>query len=403
MINRTDGMVFFVAGINYRKCDTEIRGQFALNTEMITKVLQKAQGVGVAEALILSTCNRTEIYGLTSSVDILIDLLCSETAGTKESFRSAAYIKKHSSAAVHLFEVSAGLDSQILGDYEIVGQLKNALKVAKLSGMVGSFLDRLVSSALQASKEIKNNTGLSGGTLSVSFAAVQTAKNIYWDLSKKKILLIGTGKIGRNTCKNLVDYGGATDVTLINRNIEKAKTLADEFGLQYGGMESLDAMLGSADIIFTATSSTSPIIYRSQVDNGNEKLIIDLSVPVNVSKDVEEINTVRLIRVDELSKMKDDTLLQRSSEIPKAKAIIGEYLEEFMEWNHRRRYAPMLNHLKTTLYHLRNHPHYQIHIGTCTKTADIRIKRVLSDTARKLEIKDAKGCHFISALNQFIH
>jgi glutamyl-tRNA reductase len=402
MTNRTDGNMFIVAGINYRKADTAIRGLYALNSEMVSAALAKAVSVGLSEIFILSTCNRTEIYGLAPNPETLVNLLCSETAGSVEDFVRSAYVKKNNRAIEHLYEVAAGLDSQILGDYEIVGQLKTAFKLSKKAGMTGTFLDRLVSSVLQASKEIKNRTILSGGTVSVSFAAVQMAKNHFGDLTNKKVLLLGTGKIGSNTCKNLVDYAGAQNITLINRTPEKAENLAKKYDLQFKGMDALEEEVRNADLIIAATSATSAIIHKQHVEGSKPKLIIDLSVPLNISDSVKECSGMMVIRVDELSKMKDDTLAKRKAEIPKAKEIISEHISEFTTWNERRKHAPLLNHLKTTLHNLHKHPHYSP-VTSCSEIADTRIKKVLSDTARKLHLYDRRGCDYISAINQFMN
>ena len=402
MVIRNDGMMFFVAGINYRKCDMEIRGQYALPAKTIEKVLTKAKQCGIPEVFILSTCNRTEIYGLAHAADTLIHLLCEETRGDTTQFKKSAYIHKQAAAAAHLFDVAAGLDSQILGDYEIVGQLKVALKLAKNAGTWGSFLDRLVNAALQASKEIKNQTALSGGTVSVSFAAVQWIRQHTSPVSNKHIVLVGAGKIGRNTCKNLVDYGSADKITILNRTLDHAMDLANAYQVNAGSLDALDQHLDDADIVITATSSTAPFIMAKQFADRKPRLVIDLSVPSNVHKDVEACDWVQVVRVDELSRITDETLSTRTAEIPKARAIINQHLETFREWSERRRHAPMLNDLKTTLFQLQQHPHIRVQLGNCNTNASLRINKVIRDTAKKLDIKDAKGCHFISALNQFI-
>src|SRR6478609_5789324 len=169
---------FFVAGINYKKSDAATRGLFAVSPEQYSAILHTASAIGLTELFVLSTCNRTEIYGFAHSSQQLIELLCSKTTGDAQAFAEAAYIKSGIAAIEHLFQVGAGLDSQILGDYEIVGQLKTAVKFAKEAGFVGAFTERLINSVLQSSKQIKNNTALSGGTVSVSFAAVQYIKSV---------------------------------------------------------------------------------------------------------------------------------------------------------------------------------------------------------------------------------
>src|SRR4051794_37626673 len=153
---------FYIIGINYKKTDSSVRGQFAINPEHYSSILQKASLVNVSELFVLSTCNRTEIYGVTNNPDILVSLLCSETAGSVNTFKELAYIKNGLDAIEHLFNVAAGLDSQILGDYEIVGQIKQAAKFAKEKGFIGTFMERLVNVVLQSSKVIKSQTQLSG-------------------------------------------------------------------------------------------------------------------------------------------------------------------------------------------------------------------------------------------------
>src|SRR6476620_7624342 len=217
---------FWVAGINYKKSDAAVRGQFAINEEQYSRVLELAKSAGLQEVFVLSSCNRTEIYGLTPDGSILVDILCSETQWQAETFYKLAYFKQGNAAINHLFEVGAGLDSQILGDYEIVGQIKNAVKFSRQQNCIGGFIERLVNGVLQASKNVKNQTALSGGTVSVSFAAVQYIRENIKSISSKNILLIGVGKIGRNTCKNLVDYLQTTNITLLNRTTEKAIELA---------------------------------------------------------------------------------------------------------------------------------------------------------------------------------
>ena len=219
---------FFIAGINYRKTDALIRGQFAVNPEQYNTILQLAPDFAVHEFFLISTCNRTEIYGFADEADQLIRLLCTQTEGTVEQFRQLSYIKQGQEAINHLFTVGGGLDSQILGDYEIVGQIKQSAKLAKQHDRIDAFTESLVNCMLQSSKAIKNNTALSDGTVSVSFAAVQYIRKHIKGIKNKKILLLGTGKFGRNTCKNLVDYLGTKNITLINRTEEKATTLAEE-------------------------------------------------------------------------------------------------------------------------------------------------------------------------------
>jgi len=394
---------FFLAGINYKKSDASVRGEFAINSEQYLSILQKASAQGLNEVFILSTCNRTEIYGFANSSRQLIELLCSETIGNSETFLESSYIKSGFDAIEHVFNVGAGLDSQILGDYEIVGQLKNAVRFSKENDFVCAFTERLINCVLQSSKIIKNNTELSGGTVSVSFAAVQYIKQIAADPSSKNILLLGVGKIGRNTCKNLVDYLGTKNVTLINRSPEKAEELAGELGLRFASLENLAAEIAKADIILVATNSPEPTILKEHVQGKTQKIIIDLSIPYNVEEAAQHLPNVHLVNVDELSKLKDETLRMRLAEVPKAKAIIGEVMEEFKAWYQMRPHVPMLKHLKVKLKELYTHPSYSNPTTTCPGKIDVHIQRVLNDTAGKIKIQNQRGCQYLAALNDFIN
>ena len=391
---------FFIAGINYKKSDASVRGLFAINPDQYTSILQKAPGYGVTELFVLSTCNRTEIYGFAADAGQLINLLCSETAGTASAFRSSAYVKSGHEAIDHIFSVGAGLDSQILGDYEIVGQLKTAVKFSKEQGYIGAFSERLINSVLQASKQIKNHTQLSGGTVSVSFAAVQYIRNTVKKVKQKNILLVGIGKIGRNTCKNLVDYLDTKNITLINRSPEKAAVLAKELGLRSASIDDLEAEIKRADIILTATNATAPVIRRSHLEGCEQKCIIDLSVPYNVEAGARCLPNVDLVNVDQLSKMKDETLKKRQAEVPKAKAIIAELVAEFYEWCEMRRHVPMLKDLKLKLKQIHTHPLYSDF--NCPKNLEVKIQRVLNETAGKVKVENQKGCQYIAAINDFI-
>lgn len=395
---------FFIAGINYRKTDALTRGQFAINPDQYTSILQLAPDFAVYEFFLISTCNRTEIYGFADNADQLIRLLCTQTEGTAEQFRQLSYIKQGQDAIHHLFTVGGGLDSQILGDYEIVGQIKQATKLAKQHDRIDAFTERLVNCMLQSSKAIKNNTALSDGTVSVSFAAVQYIRRHIKAIKSKKILLLGTGKFGRNTCKNLVDYLGTKNITLINRTEEKATTLAAELGLESAPLGDLQQHITTADIILVATNATEPTILKSHLEGLNHKLIIDLSIPYNIEQSAKELAHITLVNVDELSKLKDETLAMREAEVPKAKAIIAEHIAEFIDWYQMRKHVPVLKAVKTKLKEIHTSPLFitlQPHHIACNKT-DEKIQRVINGMASKMKEQNQRGCYYIEAINEFI-
>lgn len=402
---------FFIVGINYKKTEASIRGHFAVGDEQCRSIFSSAPSFGLSELFILSTCNRTEIYGLADNALQLIDLLCSHTTGTRETFLSLCYEKKGAEAIQHFYEVGAGLESQILGDYEIIGQIKASVKFAKENGFSGAFTERLVNSVLQSTKEIKNRTALSGGTVSVSFAAVQYIKKNVSDIRSKRILLIGIGKIGRNTCKNLVDYLHTRNITLINRSEEKATQLAGELGLKSAPFAELPAQIQAADIILVATNSNEPVILKSHLENFHAKVIIDLSIPYNVEIEAQNLPGITLINVDELSRLKDETLKKREAEIPNAKAIIAEHKAEFIEWSKMRKNAPFIQAVKQKLHDMH---HCELYLSTYTSSSfagvpavssvnQYAIQKVIKNMAVKMRLQNQPGCSYIEAINDFIN
>lgn len=398
---------FFLAGINYKKTDANLRGQYAINAYQYNRLISIAPSLGVTDFFILSTCNRTEIYGFADDVANLSNLLCTQTKGPLDTFEEMAYLKKGDQAIEHLFTVAAGLDSQILGDYEIVGQIKQAMKFSKEHHSIGAYLERLVNGVLQCSKSIRTSTALSGGTVSVSFAAVQFIKEKIDSIPDKKILLLGTGKIGRNTCRNLVDYLDTKNITLINRTEDKASHLATELGLKYAAMGELPKYVHESDIILVATNADEPVILASQLSNSGHKLIIDLSIPYNVEKSAEELPTVTLVNVDDLAKIKDETLHKREAAIPQAKAIIADHILDFMDWHEMRKNVPLLKAVKHKLqamdscYLFKNKLDTQSVEITRMNAAE-KIQKVINGMAIKMRHQNYRGCNYIEAINEYI-
>lgn len=393
---------FFIAGINYKKTDAAVRGNYAINPEQYAIILQRAKTRGVKELFVLSTCNRTEIYGIAPDANTLIDLLCAVTIGSKTDFVQRCYIKQDEEALQHIFSVGAGLDSQILGDYEIVGQMKLAIKFAKEKGMIGSFIERLFNTVLQSSKQIKNETALSGGTISVSFAAIQFIRQQLTETADKKIVLLGTGKIGRNTCKNLVDYLDTKNITLINRTAEKATELATSLQLQSADWNQLEHELDQADIIIVATNAEQPVVTLKNLNVNRKKILIDLSIPHNIDPSLAQLDNVVLANVDDLSKINDQTLQKRKAEVPKAMTIIRKHMNEFAVWNHQRRHVPILKAVKQKLHDMHS---CGLFLTSRRASEDINteaIQKVVNNVAVKMRNRHQPGCYYIEAINDFM-
>ena len=405
-----DYQKFCVAGINYKKTDVAVRSQFAISEEQYARILQNAAAIGLKDVFVIATCNRTEIYGVANSPNDLIEILCGETSGTPELFQQMAYIHTSQKAMEHLFDVSAGLDSQILGDYEIVGQVKHAVQFAHSHGTIGAFSDRLVNFAVKSSKDIKNKTRLSGGTVSVSFAAIQFLKWHCPNIADKKILLIGAGKIAVSTARNMKDYLAVPGMSIINRTFEKAERLAGELGFKASPVSELAEEIKNANIILTATNTTVPIIDKQTLDGLSPKILVDLSIPYNINSDVKEIPGTILVNVDELSQIGAMTFSNRKNEIPAAKAIIRQYLDEFADWYRMRKNVPVLKVAKQVMLDIHKHEMCQ-----CTYAeesleevdkampVDYALKKAINNMAVKLrENFQEKGCNCIQAINEFI-
>ncbi len=344
---------FYVVGISYRSADLYTRGEFSLSKAQILTILNKARAQNINEIFISSTCNRTEIYSFARNSSLLVNLLCENSMGDHETFKNLGYILKNTEAINHIFKVGTGLDSQILGDFEIIGQLKNGVNFSKENNLIGNFTERLMNCVIQASKKIKTETKISSGATSMAYAAVQFITNEIDDLSNKNVLLIGTGKIGRNTCENLVKHTENKKITVINRSIEKAEILGHKFDVLVKDFSEIYSEIEKADIIVLATGAEEPIIKNNLLKNKRNLLIVDLTIPSNIQID-ESLKNVRIVNLDDLSKVTHDTLSERRKHIPKAQEIIEEIKHEFIQWTYDRRYAPTLKALKDKLIKQQN-------------------------------------------------
>ena len=337
-------------GVSYKKADAHTRGRYSLSKEKQIKLLKEAKEIGFEGIFILSTCNRTEITGFADHPYQLIQLLCKYSDGNVEEFARISNVNKGNEAVNQLFRIGTGLESQILGDYEIVGQLKLAFKLAKKYHTINAHLERLINLVLQASKKVKNTTQLSSGTTSVSYAAVQYIIQNIPSYNTKNILVFGLGKMGKHTCKNLAEYTKNKAVCLINRTEEKAISFVQEHtSIRNSSIKNLRQEIDNADILIVSTGSDTPTVTKEHLSIDKEILILDLSMPENVDTSVSEFENVSLVNVDELSKITLETLSTRQKEVPKAEEIIEVYKEEFNDWLNNRKLVPAINALKESL------------------------------------------------------
>ncbi|WP_204344396.1 glutamyl-tRNA reductase [Psychroserpens algicola] len=347
--NTSKGTTFYAIGLSYKKADAEIRGHFSLDDTAKLAVLEQAKQNGIESIVVTSTCNRTEIYGFAEHPFQLIQLLCDNTVGTVEEFQRVAYVYKNKDAVSHMFRVGSGLDSQILGDFEIISQLKICARLSKKHNLFNPFFERLINAVIQASKRIKTETEISSGATSVSFASVQYILNTIENVSEKNILLFGTGKIGRNTCENLVKHTKNEHITLINRTKDKALAVAGKFNVLVKDYANLQEEINTSDILIVATGAQNPTVDKLCIQSSKPLLILDLSIPKNVNHNVTELDNVTLVHLDDLSQITDETLERRKAYIPVAEAIIEDIKADFNAWLATRKFAPTIKALKHKL------------------------------------------------------
>ncbi|WP_292009546.1 glutamyl-tRNA reductase [Chryseobacterium sp.] len=353
---------FSVLSISYEKADVETRGKFAFFDENIKNFVSRIHDEDLGDAFVVSTCNRTEIYTTTPNSLLVAEEYCKTIGVNISDFLQYANILNKEEALTHLFRVAAGLESQIIGDFEIIGQIKNAYaRFKKERKNSNPYLERAINSAIQISKRIKNETGISNGAASVSYAAVHYILNNQKRIADKNILLLGVGEIGQNTVENLVKHVYQPKIKIANRTQEKAEKISQKYNIPHVDYTDVDEELKNTDILIVATGAKHPIINRSHFPNGKETLVIDLSIPNNVEKDVTSNENVTLIDVDELSKHIQETIQQREKEIPKANGIIREMTKEFLEWEKKRKLAPNIHHFKAVLKNMERNEMHQFY------------------------------------------
>jgi len=341
---------FYNIGVSYVKADAKTRGKYSLSKEHQKALLVMAKEKNFEGVFVLSTCNRTEISGFAAHPYQLIQLLCHFSEGTIEEFATISNVYKNQEAINHLFRIGTGLESQILGDYEIVGQLRQSFKMAKAQQTTNAYLERLLNCVMQASKKVKNETKLSSGTTSVSYAAVQYIMKNLPNYNAKNILVFGLGKMGKHTCKNLAEYTQNKSICLINRTEEKATAFVkDHVSIRKATLENLEQEIEHTDVLIVSTAASKPTILKKHISANKQLLILDLSMPENVAKEVADLKGITLVNVDALSKITDETLAVRLQEVSTAEAIIALHKKEFNDWLNHRRFTPAIAAIKKSL------------------------------------------------------
>lgn len=347
---------FCCVGVNHWEATIEVREGFSLDATRTQALLEGARREGVPGLIVVSTCNRTELFAHGAGTQELIRLLVTYSDGSLDEFHTHGFEFSGQEAVDHLFQVAVGLDSQILGDLQIVNQVKEGYELASEMDAVSGELHRLMQHVFRAHKRSRNETSLGEGAATTAYAAVQFAMKTFDNLVDKEILLVGTGKIGKVTCRNLVSLG-ARRVTLVNRTPERAEFVADKFDLDFAPMEEMPRQIASADLVIVATDAGEPVVTMEHMDpsrkNQKFKVLLDLSVPRNIDPAIGELDFVDLANMDFLSDVTDEAYRKREENIPLVKKIIDDELTGYRNWLSKQKVVPTIKALTNKFENIR--------------------------------------------------
>jgi glutamyl-tRNA reductase len=340
--------------INHRTAPVDLREALHLSEEEIRNLIQQTKDKVLSEGIIISTCNRTEIYGIPKQEGIthldlqnLIINFKSAAKVSEENFQK--FISRES--VEHLFRVATGIDSLLIGDNQIFKQVKDSFIISEEMNFAGFLIKRLMDTAVRVGKRAINETAISEGAVTVSYAAVQLVEKIFANLSKKSALVIGTGETGEIAAKHLRDRGIGR-LALTNRTFEKAEKLATELNTAVFPFDTFKDHLHKFDIIISATSSENVILTKEDIEKTMKKrnydslVIMDIAIPRDVDPACKDIDYVFYHDIDSLNVIVQQNLAKRRNEIPKVEKIIQEELDAFFDWYNSLQVAPTIKDLR---------------------------------------------------------
>ncbi|MFN4111690.1 MAG: glutamyl-tRNA reductase [Ignavibacteria bacterium] len=354
-------MELIAVAVNHHTAPIEIRESLFLQDNEIRNFIRELQNKLAKESCIISTCNRTEIYCVPKISSITYKEIQKFLLENKkvDNISESNFRNYFSCGAVnHLFHIAAGIDSLVIGDQQILGQVKDAFTIANEENAVGTYLQKVFQSALKVGKRVKTETELFEGPSSISAAAVQLAGKIFSDLKKKKVLVIGAGETSRLTLQNL-QQKNVKEITITNRTQSRAEALANEFNAKVISFLDLKDYLHEYDIIISATSSPEPLVKKSDILRvmslrKNQPLcILDIAIPRDFEPSIREIDNVFYSDIDALQSIVNQNLEKRQSQIPRIKKIIMEELIELFSWHNSLQISPVLKSLREQFEQIR--------------------------------------------------
>ncbi|WP_349408050.1 glutamyl-tRNA reductase [Pseudalkalibacillus sp. SCS-8] len=343
-------------GLNHKTAPVEIREKVSFQQaelEMALRTLRNTKSI--LECVIVSTCNRTEIYAVADQLHTgryyIKSFLAEWFTLDKDLLTPYLNIQECEDAIEHLFKVSCGLDSMVLGETQILGQVRTSFFAAQEAGTTGTVFNELFKKAITLAKRAHSETDIGENAVSVSYAAVELAKKIFDGLEKKNVLILGAGKMGELTAKHLWS-NGAEEITVLNRTYEKAKELAERFKGKAYTMDELEASLLKADIVISSTGSQEYVLSKSNVSpvlkkrKGKPLFMVDIAVPRDLSPDLQDLESVFLYDIDDLEGIVEANMAERQQEAAKIKVLIEEELLAFLNWINTLGVVPIITALR---------------------------------------------------------
>ncbi len=344
-------MDLVVVGINHRSADLDLREQYAVATTEVPALLKRLTSDDViSEAVVLNTCNRVEIYCLPCN-GASPEFVASRARAALGPSEPAVYVCTGRDSIQHLFRVSSSLDSMILGEPQILGQVKEAFAIARSTGTVGPGLEGAFSRAFRAAKRVRTETGIARAAVSVGYVAVELAKTIFEEIRDIEVLLVGAGKMGILAAKNLAD-SGAKKVMVANRTFERGQKLAQRYGWTASAYGDLEFLLRAVDIVICSTGSPRPLLTVPMLEKAVKQrryrplFLIDIAVPRDIEAGCGKLDDVYLYNIDDLEQVSRVNAEGRMNEADHGHRILDEEVANFLEWRRERQAAPTIKLLR---------------------------------------------------------
>jgi glutamyl-tRNA reductase len=349
-------MFILTVGLNHKSAPVEIREKLNFPAHAQPEALTKLGSYpAIKGCVILSTCNRTEVYAATTDVDAgmtaIKHFLCNYGELNEGQVYEYLYIHTLYEAVRHLFRVSSGLDSMVLGESQILGQVSDAYRIACDTGITNKVLNTLFQNAINVGKRVRTETGIDRQAVSISYAAVELSKQIFGSLQGKSILLLGAGEMSELTAKHMV-ANGVTKVLVSNRSLERAEIMAEQFGGRAIPFDEFFAAMCEADIVISATAARDFIINPEQMEQvmhtcpERTVFMIDIAVPRDINPEVGKVPGVKVYDIDDLQHVVDKNLAERQLAAIQCEKIIGEEMSAFLKWHNSLFVVPTLVALK---------------------------------------------------------